>query len=55
MRVKIETRSDYELYIKKSLADIQMPIKLKDAMYKVVLRAYDDGVAHGMNKLHVEL
>lgn len=51
---KIESRRDYELYIKHKVALMTAPNKIKAIVRKIAMEAFDDGIAMVADGLEVE-
>ena len=49
MKVNIESRRDYELFVKKEVADMQVSNKQKAIIRKAIMVGFDDGVAYQAN------
>lgn len=52
--VHIESRRDYELYVKTIVAKMQISGKHKATIRKIAMQCFDDGISMNMGKLHVE-
>ena len=55
MKVKIEQRRDFELYVKKEVAKMKISNKQKANVRKVAMYCFDCGIAFMQNKLEVEV
>jgi len=55
MMVKIEERRDYELYVKHTVAKLQISNKQKATFRKIALQCFDDGVRYSRDDLEVEV
>jgi len=53
--VKIESRREYELHVKSTVAKMQISGKHKAVIRKLAMQCFDDGVAMNMNNLKVEV
>ena len=53
--VKINSRRDYELYVKTKVSNMKATVKVKQATRKLVMQAFDDGIAMTMDKLVVQV
>jgi len=54
-KVKVESRRDYELHVKRTVARMQVSSKHKAIFRKIALQCFDDGVAMCQNKLEVAI
>ena len=56
MRQTLDTRRDYELYVKYMLKNnYTMTNKAKSAMLQLCMKCFDDGVKFHMGKLKVDI
>ncbi len=55
MKVSIESRRDYELYIKRIVSKLQVSGKHKSVFRKIAMQCFDDGVSYNQNNLEVEV
>ena len=56
MKQELNSRRDYELYIKHTLkTNYTMTNKVRSAMLKVAMQCFDDGIQFHMGKLKVEI
>ncbi len=53
--VKIEDRRDYELYVKREVAKMQVSNKNKAAIRLIAMHCFDSGIAFNQNNLTVEI
>ena len=53
--VQINSRRDYELYVKTKVSYMKATVKVKQATRKLVMQAFDDGIAMNMGKLVVQV
>lgn len=54
MEVRIETRSEYELFIKQKLFKRDIPNKTKELIQQTLMEVFDDGVQFAQGRLVVE-
>jgi len=52
--VKINDRRSYELYVKVLVRRMTISNKSKSAVRKLIMKAFDDGVAYNLGELGVE-
>jgi len=55
MKVNIEERRDYELYIKRIVSKLQVSGKHKSIFRKIAMQCFDDGVRYNQNNLEVDV
>jgi len=55
MKVKIEERRDYELYVKKLVSTMKATNKVKASVRKIAMYCFDDGIAFNQNNLTVDI
>ena len=55
LMVRIDTRRDYELYVKTKVSYMSATVKVKQATRKLVMQTFDDGIAMNMGKLVVQV
>ena len=55
MVIKIEDRREYELYVKNTVAKMQVSGKHKSLFRKIAMQCFDDGVKYRSNDLHIEV
>jgi len=55
MKIKIESRRDYELYLVKELKGKGYPDGIYKVLLEVMMTAFDDGVRYVNNDLKVEI
>ena len=49
MEVPIESRRDYELFVKRTVANMQVSGKHKAIIRKLIMKGFDDGIAFNSN------
>jgi hypothetical protein len=55
MWIKIEERRDYELYVKNTVAKMQISSKHKAIVRKIAMQCFDDCIKHNQKDLKVEV
>lgn len=55
MKIKLESREDYELYVRKYIKANNYTDKQEKALIALVMSSFDDGIRLTMNKLYVEV
>lgn len=55
MQVKIESRSDYELYVKKQLKQNNISEYMYVLLFKIIMQSFDDGMRLCACSLKVEV
>ena len=50
MQVMIESRRDYEMYVKRQVAKLQISNKQKAITRKLMMAGFDDGVSYQANE-----
>lgn len=54
-KIKIEDRRDYELYVKKLVANMQISNKRKSIVRQIAMQCFDDGMKFNQQNLEVEV
>ena len=55
IEIKIESRNDYELYVRKELQRIKFPGAVSKEVLKIIMESFDAGLALARNDLTVQV
>ena len=55
MMVAVEERGDYELYVKNSIAKLDLSERKSTSFFKIAMRCFDDGNKLSQKNLKVEV
>jgi len=55
MLIQIETRSEYELFVRKEVDTRDMPDYMVEPIIKLILIAFDEGIRFASNDLKVDI